>query len=385
MRFWGYRRSDGSVGVRNHVLIFPTNASACTVAEKISRELPDTVCVTHPHGFGHLGEEKEHMIRAMSGFCANPNVAGVLLVGFNGAQLTPALFAEPLIESGRSVQTISIRSSGGTSRAVTRGRELAEKLLQDAATAKRELVDISGLVVGTQCGGSDTLSGLTANPSVGVACDLLVDEGGTVILSEVAEMLGAEHILARRAATDDVADAIWKITEAKEASIKSMGLDVRGTEPGPGNIAGGLTTLEEKSLGAIRKGGTSAIAEVVKYAQKPSQRGLIIMDGPAHDVVSNTGMVACGAQIIVYTTGTGVSLGTPIAPTIKVSTNSSVYAAMRDNIDLNAGAILDGEESIRSVGERVFREIVDVASGKLTRAEVLGHVEFAIHNIGPVI
>jgi altronate dehydratase large subunit len=385
MRFWGYRRGDGSVGVRNHVLIFPCNASACTVAEKISREVPGTVCVTHPHGFGHLGEEREHMIRAMSGFCANPNVAAVLLVGFNGAQVTPALLAEPLIESGRSAQTLSIRSSGGTSQAVAKGRELAEKLLQDATAAKREFVDISGLVVGTQCGGSDTLSGLTANPSVGVACDVLVGEGGTVILSEVAEMLGAEHILARRAAGGDVADAIWKITGAKEASIKSMGLDVRGTEPGPGNIAGGLTTLEEKSLGAIRKGGTSAIAEVVKYAQKPSQRGLIIMDGPAHDVVSNTGMVACGAQIIVYTTGTGVPLGTPIAPTIKVSTNSGVYAAMRDNIDLNAGAILDEEESIRSVGERVFREIIDVASGKLTRAEILGHCEFAIHNIGPVI
>jgi altronate dehydratase large subunit len=385
MKFWGYCRGDGSVGVRNHVLIFPTNASACTVAEKISRELPGTVCVSHPHGFGHLGEEREHMFRAMGGFCANPNVAAVLLVGFNGAQVTPELLAEPLIESGRSVQTLSIRSSGGTSRAVARGRELAEKMLQDAATVKRVLADVSALVVGTQCGGSDTLSGLTANPSVGVACDLLVGEGGTVILSEIAEMLGAEHILARRAARDNVADAIWKITEAKEASIKSMGLDVRGTEPGPGNIAGGLTTLEEKSLGAIRKGGTSAVTEVVKYAQKPSLRGLVIMDGPAHDVVSNTGMVACGAQIIVYTTGTGVPLGTPIAPTIKVSTNSGVYAAMRDNIDFDAGTILDGEESIRRVGERVFREIVDVASGKLTRAEILGHREFAIHNIGPVI
>ena len=385
MKFWGYRRRDGTIGVRNHVLIFPTSASACTVAVKISRELPGTVCVTHPHGFGHLGEEREHMIRAMTGFCANPNVAGVLLVGFNGELLTPELLAEQLIDSGQGVETISIRSSGGTSRAVTTGRELAEKLLRDAAKSERELTDISGLVVGTQCGGSDTLSGLTANPALGVACDLLVGEGGTAMISEVAEMLGAEHILARRAASDEVADAIWEITAAKEASIKSMGVDVRGTEPGPGNIAGGLTTLEEKSLGAIRKGGTSAIAEVVMYAQKPSQTGLVIMDGPAHDVVSNTGMIACGAQIIVYTTGTGVPIGTPIVPTIKVSTNSAVYEELKDNIDLNAGAILDGGESIRSIGERILKEIVDVASGRLTRAEVLGHDEFAIHNIGPVI
>jgi len=229
------------------------------------------------------------------------------------------------------------------------------------------------------------LSGLTANPALGVACDLLVAEGGTAMISETAEMLGAEHILARRAASDEVRKRIWEITSVTEANVKSMGVDIRGTEPSPGNIEGGLTTLEEKSLGSIRKGGTSTIMQVVKYAEKPSQKGLVIMDGPAHDVVSDTGMIAAGAQVIVFTTGRGTPLGSPIAPVIKVSSNSTVYHRMKDNIDINAGVILDSGESIQSVGEQIFKEIIDVASGKLTKAEILGHNEFAIHPIGPTV
>ena len=170
-----------------------------------------------------------------------------------------------------------------------------------------------------------------------------------------------------------------------EANFKSMGVDIRGTEPSPGNVDGGLTTLEEKSLGSIRKGGNSPIVQVVKYAERPSKKGLVIMDGPAHDIVSDTGMIAAGAQVIAFTTGRGTPVGSPIAPVIKISSNSIVYRSMKDNIDINAGAILDGDESIQSVGEQIFKEIIDVASGRLTRAEILGHHEFAIHAIGPTV
>ncbi len=385
MKFEGYRRGNGNIGVRNHMLVFPTVICASTVAQMISSEVPGTVCVTHPHGCGHLGAEKEHMVRAMAGFCSNPNVAGVLLVGLGCELLTPELIASELTKVGQRFEMVSIQAEGGTTRAVARGKELAEKLLEEAARTRREPVDISELIVGTHCGGSDTLSGLTANPSLGAACDLLVGEGGTVMLSETAEMLGAEHILAHRAISDKVRERIREITAATEANVKVAGVDIRGTEPSPGNIEGGLTTLEEKSLGSIRKGGTSAIMQVVRYAEKPSQRGLVIMDGPAHDVVSDTGMIAAGAQVIVFTTGRGTPLGSPVAPVIKVSSNSAIYQRMKDNIDVNAGVILDSEESIKSVGEQIFREIVEVASGKLTRAEILGHREFAIHPIGPTV
>ena len=385
MKFWGYRRISGSVGVRNHVLVFPTVICASTVAQMISREVPRTVCVSHAHGCGHLGAEKEHMIRTMSGFCGNPNVAGVLLVGLGCELITPELIAAELQKTDQRVEIVSIQPLGGTAHAVAKGKELAEKLLAETASAKRELINVSELIIGTHCGGSDTLSGLTANPALGVACDLLVDAGATAIISETAEMLGAEHVLARRAINAEVANRIYEITAVSEANFKLMGVDIRGTEPSPGNIDGGLTTLEEKSLGAIRKGGTSPITQVVKYAEKPSKKGLVIMDGPAHDIVSNTGMIAAGAQVIVFTTGRGTPVGSPIAPVIKVSSNSTAYHCMRDNIDIDAGVILDGGESIESIGEKIFQEIIAVASGKLTRAEILGHHEFAIHPIGPTV
>lgn len=385
MNFKGYRRKNGSVGVRNHVLIFPTVICSAAVAQMISQAVPGTVTVSHTHGCGHIGAEKEHMIRAMAGFCGNPNVAGVLLVG-NGCELiTPEVLAEEMVKAGQRFEIVSVQDEGGTTATVEKGKRLAAELLAEAARARPEQVSISELTVGVKCGGSDTLSGLTANPALGVACDLLVAEGGTVMMSEVPEMLGAEHVLARRAATDEVRRRIGQITSAMEASINQMGVDVRGSEPSPGNIAGGLTTLEEKSLGAILKGGTSVIRQVVRYAEKPSRKGLVIMDGPALDAVCATGFTAAGAQVVVFTTGRGTPLGAPVVPVIKVSSNSGIYRRMKDNIDLNAGGILEGSATIQSVGEEIFREMLEVASGKKTRAELLGHHEFAIHTIGPAV
>jgi len=382
MNFMGYRRANGTVGTRNHVLVFPTVICASAVAEMISRAVPDSVVVSHPHGCGHMGVEKEHIIRSISGFCASPNIAGVLLVGLGCELITPGIIAEKLDAFGQRYEILSIQNEGGTTKTIEKGKLLVEKLLKEAATAVREPVDISELTVGTNCGGSDTFSGLTANPALGHACDRLVEAGGTVLLTETPEMIGAEQVLARRAANDTVKKRIYEITAEMESLAFKAGVDIRGSEPSPGNIEGGLTTLEEKSLGAVLKGGTTMIKQVVEYAEKPTEKGLIIMDGPAHDAVCNTGMIAGGAQVIVFTTGRGTPLGAPVAPVIKVATNSRIYRHMQDNIDINAGEILDGNATIQSIGDKIFQEIIEVASGKVTKAEILGHHEFAIHSMG---
>jgi altronate dehydratase large subunit len=381
VNFMGYRRRDGRAGTRNHVLIFPTIICASAVAEMISRAVPGTVSVSHPHGCGHMGEEKDLMVRAMAGFCGHPNVAGVLLVGLGCELLTPELIAGAM-PPGQRYDLLGIQAEGGTTAAVEKGKQLAARLLEEAADDRRVPIDISELTLGTNCGGSDTLSGLTANPALGNAADRLVASGGTVILSETPELIGAEQVLSRRAASDAVGRRIYEITAATEAIAIRAGVDIRDSEPSPGNKEGGLTTLEEKSLGAVLKGGTSPIRQVVNYAERPTEKGLVIMDGPAHDAVCNTGVIAGGAQVVAFTTGRGTPLGAPTAPVLKISSNSRIYRLMNDNIDIDAGVIMEGTATIESVGEALFREIIEVASGKPTKAELLGHGEFAIHSLG---
>jgi altronate dehydratase large subunit len=308
-----------------------------------------------------------------------------LLVGLGCELITPETIAGELAKGGQRVETVSIQKAGGTIKCLEEGRRLAGKLLAEAADAKRESIDVSELTLGLECGGSDALSGLTANPALGIASDLLIAEGGSAIFSETTEMLGTEQVLARRAANAEVEKRIYEIIAAADTKAKSMGVDIRGSQPTPGNIAGGLTSIEEKSLGCIRKGGSTTIMEVVKYAEQPAKKGLIIMDGTALDVMNDTGLIASGAQVIVFTTGRGTPVGTPIVPVIKVSSNSINYNNMKDNMDINAGVIVDGQGTLRSVGEQIFNEIIEVASGKLTKAEVLGHREFDIHSLGPVV
>jgi len=321
----------------------------------------------------------------MVGFTSHPNVASVLLVG-NGCELiTPDVIARELAKTGQRVETISIQEAGGTTKCVEEGEKLAERLLAEASRIKREPVGASELILGLECGGSDAFSGLTANPALGVASDLLIAEGGTAILTETTEMLGAEKILAKRAADAEVEKNIYGTIAAAEAKAKSMGADIRGAQPAPGNIVGGLTTIEEKSLGCIRKGGSSTIMQVVKYAEEPTKRGLVIMDGTAFDVASDTGLIASGAQVIIFTTGRGTPVGTPTVPVIKVSSNTTTYNKVKENIDINAGVILDGSDTIQGVGERIFNQLLEVASGKLVKAEILGHCEFDIPTLGPVI
>ena len=383
MEITGYRRKNGTLGVRNHVLVISSVFCANRTVEKIGLALPEAVAVTHAQGCGMLGDDLAQMDRTMVGFATNPNVTGVLVVGL-GCETFGALgFAEKLAAAGQTVECLVVQENGGTYKTTEKGIEIARKLLDQAASCKREKASLADLILSTECGGSDACSGITANPALGWASDRVVEAGGTVILAETPEMIGAEHLLARRAASPEIAQQVLEMINGYEARIKATGEDIRGANPSPGNMRGGITTIEEKSLGCIHKGGHTPVQEVLGYACKPTRKGLVLMDTPGQDVEQLTAMIAGGSQVCVFTTGRGNPMGSPIAPVIKVATNSNMYRRMEDNMDIDAGAILSEGKSVAEIGQRILDEIVAVANGKLTKAEICGERQFGFTRIGP--
>lgn len=374
--FYGYERPDGSVGVRNHLLILTPMDCSIEPARKIAAQVEGAVAVTQHHGC-----RNDPMIaNALIGTGKNPNVAGVLLVGLGCESITCEIIAEGIKPTGKPMETLVIQEEGGTIKTTEKGVRILQKMAREVAELKREPFPLSELTLAVECGGSDATSGLAANPAVGVAADMIIDEGGKVMFGETQEMTGTQHILARRAVNEEVAKDIYRMIERQEARMRAMGIDSRYMSKG--NQDGGLTTLEEKSLGAIRKGGTRPIQGVLRNDREaldePSRSGLWLQDGPGWDVPSVTHMVAAGAQVVVFTSGRGSTTGHAIAPVLKVTGNPTTYRNLTDNIDVNAGTILDGGESLNSVGERIFGSVVEVASGRLTKAEALGYHEFIV-------
>ncbi len=374
--FYGYGRPDGSVGVRNHLLVLAPMDCSIEPARKIAAQVEGAVAVTQHHGC----RNDPMVANALIGSGRNPNVAGVLLVGLGCESITCEVVAEGIRPTGKPVESLVIQEEGGTLRTHEKGVEILRRMAREVAELEREPFPLSELTLAVECGGSDATSGLAANPAVGVAADMLIDEGGTVMFGETQEMTGTEHVLARRAVDEDVARAIYAMIGRQEARMRGMGIDSRYMSKG--NVDGGLTTIEEKSLGAIRKGGTRPIQGVLRNDREaldvPSRPGLWLQDGTGWDVPSVTHMVAAGAQVVAFTSGKGSTTGHAIAPVLKVTGNPLTYRNLVDNIDINAGTILDGSESLNSVGRRIFDAVVETASGRLTKAEALGYREFIV-------
>lgn len=382
MKFYGYRRSDGKVGVRNHILILPASVCASDAARMISSQVKGTVTFNNQNGCSQVPSDQQYTMNMMAGYAANPNIYGTVVISLGCENCQMDLVVDEIAKrTNKPVKTLIIQEEGGTIRTVEKGIRYAMEMVQEATLLQKEIFPVSELIIGTECGGSDPTSGLAANPLVGELSDRIIEMGGTSILSETTEFIGAEHILAKRAKNEEIKERIYGIIDRYEKSLESVGEKVRSGNPSPGNKAGGITTLEEKSLGCIHKGGTSIIQDVVDYAKPVEKKGLVIMDTPGNDPSSIARMIAGGAQIILFTSGRGTPTGNPIAPVIKISGNRITYENMKDNIDIDASHVIYGPESLEELGEMILKEVIDVASGKLVKAEILGFIETSVMRI----
>ncbi len=373
MEFMGYERDDGRIGIRNHVLIMPTVACANETCRIMAENLSGAVSMVNQNGCGEVATSLKITRRILSGIAANPNVYAVLLVGL-GCELNVADEMVSIIQkkTKKPVEVLLIQEEGGTLNTINRGIRIVKDLVIKASACKRDSFKISNLVLGLECGGSDSTSGLIANPVAGKTSDLLIGMGGTAMFSETPEIIGAEHLLAERAVNPEVGEKIFDIVNRLEKDLEKIGENVRSGQPSPGNRAGGLSTLEEKSLGCIHKGGTTPVMEVIEYGEQPTGKGLVLMDTPGYDVLSVTAKVAGGCQMVLFTTGRGNPVGNPVAPVLKATANKDTFIRMGDNIDFDMSRALDGKISMDDLGEELFREIIAVANGKKTKAEVYG-------------
>ncbi len=385
--FWGYCRPDGQVGCRNHVAVIPSVTCAGDVASAIVRQVAGTVGYFHHQGCCQLPPDLDRVTETLISLGKSPNVAAALVVSLGCEGTDHQRVVEEIQKTGKPVQCIHIQELGGVSAAIKAGTDAAQELVMEVSGYRREPVGIDRVVMSIKCGASDTTSGMASNCVIGYVADKLVDLGAAVVFGETTEFLGGEHLLARRAVTPQVGERILEIVDRMESRARSLGCDMRKGQPTPGNIAGGLSSIEEKSLGAIVKSGTQPIQGVLDYPEAIGNRkGLWIKDTPGREPEILTGMAAAGAQFMMFSTGRGAPQGFPTMPVLKVCGNPHTYARMSHDMDINAGLVITGEKSIEEVGEAAFAAVLEMLSGRQTKNETLGyHSSIDIYTLGPVI
>ncbi len=398
--FMGIVRADGRVATRNYIGVVATVNCSASVSKfvaahftpEVLAEFPNVngvVPITHSSGCGmaSAGAGIDILRRTIAGYCRHPNFAGVVIIGLGcEANQMGALFQAEQMQAGALLKPLIMQAEGGTRKTVDSAIAAVKSMLPQANEVKRERVPASHITIGLQCGGSDGYSGITANPALGAAADLLVAHGGTVILSETPEIYGAEHLLTRRAVSQEVAEKlIRRIKWWEDYTARNNGS--MDNNPSPGNKAGGLTTILEKSLGAVAKGGTTNLVDVIEYAEPVTEKGFVFMDSPGYDPVSATGQVASGANMIVFTTGRGSCYGCKPSPSIKLATNTPMYERMIEDMDVNCGQIVDGSVTVQDKGREIFETVLRVASGEQSKSEALGigNDEFVPWSVGAVM
>lgn len=382
MKFWGYRRSDGTVGIRNHVLILPACACGSETCRVVASQVRGAVNIIFNTGCSDVAANTVMSQKVLTGFACNPNVYGVVIIGL-GCETVPHKELREKIQkmTDKPVVSFGIQEEGGTLKTIEKAVRAARNMAAQAALQQKEECDVSELLVGIECGGSDATSGIAANPAVGEMSDLLVDMGASTMMSETIEFIGGEHVLARRGATPEIHNQIIRICQEYEKHLAGAGQNCRAGQPTPGNKAGGLSTIDEKSLGCIRKGGTRPVVEVIEQAARPTKKGAVIMDTAGYDISSVTSMVAGGCSAIVFTTGRGTPTGNAIVPVLKVTANKKTYHNMEDNMDVDLSAIIDGTATIQECGKMLVDEILQISSGKLTKAEAYGFSDIAVDHV----
>lgn len=382
MEFMGYKRTEGRAGIRNHVLILPSCACASESCRVVASQVKGTVNVIFNTGCSDVAANTEMNQRVLVGFALNPNVYGVVIIGL-GCETVPHRELREKIEAltAKPVVSFGIQEEGGTVRTIEKAVRAARAMAAEAGRQQREPCALSNILLGIECGGSDATSGIAANPVVGELSDRLIDLGASTMMSETIEFIGGEHMLARRGATREIHNEIINMCRRYEEHLAAAGQDCRAGQPTPGNKAGGLSTLEEKSLGCILKGGTRPVVEVLEEAERPTKTGAIIMDTPGYDIASVTSMVAGGCNVVVFTTGRGTPTGHALAPVIKVTGNRETFQRMEDNMDFDASGVTMLEKSMEEAASELLAEVLATCDGRLTKAEAFGFSDIAVDHV----